>query len=475
MNSPDLSGPPGPRGWDLRRIPRSTGCDNRSREAEMIVGVVEGRRRVQVEMGQHPARPGHPRNQVGMDGGATPVLGVVGGRNRIAIACRSSPAKPRPPSCPGGSRRCRRGCPARAAAMALAEFVGKGGQRILRNAQCPQAIPGEGERDPAIGAVHRLSNLCRRTDPVQQFAQPRPARPTGCRRTGIRSARSSPACAVSRMCWILSRVKHRCAPVASLLASGRACRRNAALSLRALLDLVGRGRTGIRRTRGKLGNWCSRTNLMKRIRVGLPVLGEAFQVGEHRGNGPTCENSVIASSVYLSKVGVEKSPDTGSAGRIPRRTAPSAGSAAAVGPAGPGVARLRLGSPGRTRESRLSRPGLTLADDGKTHSTPASWGRPGPYLPRWEFEVGPQRESPSRAGMLHCCSAAGISDLPSHRFGHCHMSLENGAISPSPGSDPEEWPRCAARRARCRTWRSVPARCRTDTRMSSSARRDSPE
>ena len=136
----------------------------------MVVGVVERRRGVQVEVRQ----TAHALQRA-TSLSCSPMqrrYSSSSRANRMAMACRSSPAKPADPVLRGVGPGVAEDL--RARRHALPELVGKGGQRVLRHAERAQAIPGERQRDPTLGVVHRVARVGGRLHRVQHFGEPRP-------------------------------------------------------------------------------------------------------------------------------------------------------------------------------------------------------------------------------------------------------------------------------------------------------------
>ena len=140
-------------------------------EPEMVVGVVERRCRVEVEVGQTPDAVGS-RQQLVVLGDRAPALLVGAGeqdRDRVQVLTgqAADPAF--------GSGRAGVAEDVRAGRHPLAELVGKGGKGLLGHAERAKAIPRERQRDPAIRAIHGGPHIRRRLHLVQQLGQPRPA------------------------------------------------------------------------------------------------------------------------------------------------------------------------------------------------------------------------------------------------------------------------------------------------------------
>ena len=114
-------------------------------EAEVVVGVVERRRRVEVEVRQAAHAVGAGEQLVVLLDGPSHCSSVR--ENRIAIACRSSPARP-PTQCSGALAPVSPRMSARGA-MPSRNSSGKVCQRLLGYAERAQTIPGERQRDPA--------------------------------------------------------------------------------------------------------------------------------------------------------------------------------------------------------------------------------------------------------------------------------------------------------------------------------------
>ena len=89
------------------------------------------------------------------------------------MACRSSPA--RPPTQLLGSGWSGVAEDVGAGRHAFAKLVGEGGQRLLGNAERPEPIPGERQRDPASALSIVACSIGCRLHFVEQLRQPRAA------------------------------------------------------------------------------------------------------------------------------------------------------------------------------------------------------------------------------------------------------------------------------------------------------------
>ncbi len=170
MNSPGLQWCPRPRRRFFTR-PFNHRLGQTIPEPEMVMGVVEWRRRVQIQKRQatHPVATGH---QLVVYPGGPGVFGVIASeqdRDRVQVVS-SEPADPVIGMAhPGVSK------DVGAGRHALAKSLRKGGQRFLGNPERPQAFPGERQRDPPFGVIHRCGRRCRGLDDGNELGQPRPA------------------------------------------------------------------------------------------------------------------------------------------------------------------------------------------------------------------------------------------------------------------------------------------------------------
>ena len=140
----------------------SRALDHRLRQpvaiAEMVVGVVERRRRLELQAGDHLDARAPGRAASSCSTSQRP-RSAASRANRMAMAWRSGPAVPST-QCSGafaagvaehlGARR-----------HARPELVGKGRQRFLVEPERPQPVPGEGDRHPAA----RFASPCRPPPP----------------------------------------------------------------------------------------------------------------------------------------------------------------------------------------------------------------------------------------------------------------------------------------------------------------------
>ena len=189
--------------------------------------------------------------------------------NRIAIACRSSPARP-PTQCSGavGAGVAE---DVRAGRHALAELVGKGGQRLLGHAERAQAVPGERQRDPAIRAVHRGARVRGRLHLVQQLGQPRPAARGGVERQELVAPGDRRRAGQQDVLDVVELEHRRGHCIWSSMSEKAAFSRSAFL----ISSAVTYGYSPYSR---KLGTLVLADELDERLRVLLPILGEPFEI-----------------------------------------------------------------------------------------------------------------------------------------------------------------------------------------------------
>ena len=149
--------------------------DDRLREpvavAEMVVRIVERRRRLQVQRGEH-LNPFAPRDELIVLGQAALALsGVAGEQDGDGVKVRAGEAShPVVGMILSGVAE-----HLRAGDHALLELFGERGQRSLIDAECAQAVPGEGHRHPALVFFDRSQDFRGRLRLFTNRRQPGPS------------------------------------------------------------------------------------------------------------------------------------------------------------------------------------------------------------------------------------------------------------------------------------------------------------
>ena len=189
-------------------------------EPEVIVGVIERRRRVQIQYRQtaHTVAPGH---QLVVHPGGPRMFSVVAreqDRDRMQVGARQ-PAHPIVRV--GGPGIAQDVGPSR---HALAKRLRERCQGFLGNPQRPQAVPRERQRDPPLACCPSRLAPRRRSRPPGSARTATPGRRPDRRTTGTHSGRSSPACG-SAECAECHRTQASVHVSVRITAFGRACRK----------------------------------------------------------------------------------------------------------------------------------------------------------------------------------------------------------------------------------------------------------